>query len=200
MHGRRWKAQRWKPKGSVNENYFACISDSRFGVSFVQISSYKRHPCKTLYMQPMHFQYSIRTHLSTGRIVRLVSRWVEALGKSGPLWKLCVSSELRDWLHPSQKMLTVNSLSILFLLAIENGVFVLWQHLLLGWHLLLPALNWLDLNALLGQCLVDNRNNGVDSTKALTLAGLLVAGESPWDLPVVVLGSILIAPPVLAPA
>ena len=80
-------------------------------------------------------------------------------------------------------MLTVNSLSVLLLLAVEDGVFILWQHLLLSWHLLLPALNWLDSDTLLGKRLVNNRNDGIDSTKTLALAGLLVLGESPWDLP-----------------
>lgn len=89
---------------------------------------------------------------------------------------------------------TVNSLPVLLLLAVEDGVFVLWQHLLLGWHLVLPALNWLDGDTLLGQCLINDRNDGIDGTKALALAGLLVLGEPPWDLPVRRLAAIFINP------
>ena len=79
---------------------------------------------------------------------------------------------------------TVNGLSVLLFLAVEDGVFVLWQHLLLGWHLVLPALNRLDLDTLLGERLINDRDDGVDGAKALALAGLLVLGEPPWDLPV----------------
>lgn len=89
-------------------------------------------------------------------------------------------------------MLTVDSLSVLLLLAIKDGVFVLWQHLLLGWHLVLPALNWLDGDTALGECLINDRDNSVDSTKALALTGLLVLGEPPWDLPVRSLVAILL--------
>lgn len=89
-------------------------------------------------------------------------------------------------------MLTVNSLSVLLLLAVEDGVFVLWQHLLLGWHLVLPALNWLDGDTTLSECLINDRDNSVDGTKALALAGLLVLGEPPWDLPVRLLVAFLL--------
>jgi hypothetical protein len=40
--------------------------------------------------------------------------------------------------------LTVNTLSVLLLLAIEHCVFVSWQHFGLGGHLSLPALDQLD--------------------------------------------------------
>jgi hypothetical protein len=43
-----------------------------------------------------------------------------------------------------RRILTVNTLSVLLLLAIEHCVFVSWQHFGLGGHLGLPALDQLD--------------------------------------------------------
>jgi hypothetical protein len=51
---------------------------------------------------------------------------------------------------------TVDSLSVLLLLTIENRIFVLRQHLLLRWHLLLPSLNSLRGSPLSQQCLIND--------------------------------------------
>lgn len=71
---------------------------------------------------------------------------------------------------------TVNALSVLLLLAIEDGVLVLWNHLLLHRHLALPSLNSFRGLSLLCQCLIYHRDNSVDRAESFTLSRLLEFG------------------------
>ena len=78
----------------------------------------------------------------------------------------------------------MNPLAIALLLAIKHGVFILWSHLRLRGHLVLPALQ-LDGGgeAVLLEGAVDGRDDGVDEAEAFALAALLGRGETPGDFP-----------------
>lgn len=82
-----------------------------------------------------------------------------------------------------ERQLTMDAFSILLLLAVEDGVFVLGPHLRLGRHLGLPPLQVLERLALPRQRLVDGRHDGVDGLEAVSLASLLELGQPPGDLP-----------------
>jgi hypothetical protein len=79
--------------------------------------------------------------------------------------------------------LTVYSLPILPLLAIEDCVFVLGQHLLLGRHCCFPPLHSMCLDSLFGEGIVHNADNFVNVTEAAALAGFLMSGQAPWNFP-----------------
>jgi hypothetical protein len=87
--------------------------------------------------------------------------------------------------HPPihQSARTVYSLSIPLHLAVKDCVFVLGQHLCLGRHLHLPAIDLLQAFALSCERVIERLDYGVDVAEALALAVLLVAGQAPWDFP-----------------
>lgn len=78
----------------------------------------------------------------------------------------------------------MNPLPVLLLLAIEDGIFILGQHLLLNGHLGLPPLHLFRLNAYLRQRLVNSRDDIVNASKTLALARFLEFRYSPRGLPV----------------
>jgi hypothetical protein len=69
----------------------------------------------------------------------------------------------------------VDSLAVPLDLAVENRVLVLGQHLLLGGHLGLPALDLLHAEPEARKRTVECRDDAVDVPEALALAVLLVA-------------------------
>lgn len=79
----------------------------------------------------------------------------------------------------------MNSLPILLLLPIKDGVLVLRHHLLLPRHLRLPPLNRLGCDhAVLLEGRVQGVDDLVDGAETLALAGFLGSREAPWDFPV----------------
>ena len=78
----------------------------------------------------------------------------------------------------------MNSLPVSLHFPVEDCVFVLGQHLLLGRHLHLPAVHLLHAQPRPCQRIVKGRNNVVDVSEALALSVLLVAGEAPWNFPI----------------
>lgn len=80
---------------------------------------------------------------------------------------------------------TVNALAVPLLLAIEDGVLVLGQHLGLGGHLSPPAPHRLDSLSLLGEGVLDGGDDVVNGPQPAALPELLELGHAPWDLPVV---------------
>lgn len=79
---------------------------------------------------------------------------------------------------------TVNALPVSLLLAVEDGVLVLGQHLGLGGHRLLPCLEGGERLALLGERSIEGCDDGVDGSEPPSLPGLLKARQSPGGLPV----------------
>jgi hypothetical protein len=77
----------------------------------------------------------------------------------------------------------VYALAVPLHLAVEHGVLVLGQHLLLGRHLQLPALHLLHALSHAPQRRVECADDCVDVSEALAVPVLLVAGEAPWYLP-----------------
>lgn len=78
----------------------------------------------------------------------------------------------------------MNSLPVSLCLAVEQGVFVLGQHLSLGRHLLLPPLQRLQGLSLFSQGSIDGRNDGIDGSQSAPLSDLLELGHPPRDLPI----------------
>lgn len=110
---------------------------------------------------------------------------VDSLRHSGPLRQLCHLISILPTLQMITLWeLTMDALSILLLLPVENGVFVFRQHLLLNWHLLLPSLHSLRSNTLLSQSSIHNCDHVVNSAETFPLSCLLELRESPWDLPI----------------
>lgn len=68
-------------------------------------------------------------------------------------------------------------------LAIKDRIFILRQHLGLGRHLFLPALDALHALSVARERIVQGCDDGVDFSEALAVAVLLMAGEAPWDFP-----------------
>jgi hypothetical protein len=79
--------------------------------------------------------------------------------------------------------LTVNSFPVLLLLAIEDCIFVLGQHLLLSGHCCFPPLNSKRLDSLFCESVVHDVDDFVNVTEAAALAGFLMSGEAPWYFP-----------------
>lgn len=77
----------------------------------------------------------------------------------------------------------MNALPVPLHFPIENGIFVLGQHLRLSRHLLLPRLDLLQRLAQASQRRIDGGHNGVDAPETFTVAVLLVSREAPWDFP-----------------
>lgn len=75
------------------------------------------------------------------------------------------------------------SLPVLLLLAIKDGVFILWQHLLLSWHLGVPSFNRLGAHAVLLQCGAESVDHFVDQLQALSLSCFLGSAETPGSFP-----------------
>jgi hypothetical protein len=79
--------------------------------------------------------------------------------------------------------LTVYALAVPLHLAVEHGVLVPGQHLLLGRHLQLPALHLLHALSHAPERRVKRADNRVDVAEALAVSVLLVTREAPWDFP-----------------
>ncbi|EGO57906.1 hypothetical protein NEUTE1DRAFT_110080 [Neurospora tetrasperma FGSC 2508] len=79
---------------------------------------------------------------------------------------------------------TVDALAVPLLLAVEDGVLVLGQHLGLGGHLSPPAFHRLDGLTLLGKSVLNGGDDVVNGPQSAALPELLELGHAPWDLPV----------------
>ena len=92
--------------------------------------------------------------------------WIDPLADSCPLGKL------------------VYGLPIFPLFPVKNGVFILWQHLLLPRHLLVPTLNCLGRHStVLLECRIHGIHDFVDKLESFALSCFLRCGESPGDFP-----------------
>lgn len=80
----------------------------------------------------------------------------------------------------------MDALPVSLLLAVEDGVLVLGQHLGLGGHRLLPRLEGGERVALLGERGVEGRDDRVDGPEPPSLPGLLEARQSPGSLPAMI--------------
>lgn len=78
----------------------------------------------------------------------------------------------------------MNALPVRLLLLIEEGVFVLGQHLLLTRHFGVPSLDSLHSLVLASKSCADGVNDLVDVAQTLALPGLLGRRETPRGLPV----------------
>jgi hypothetical protein len=77
------------------------------------------------------------------------------------------------------------SLPVRLLLPVKDCIFVLWQHLLLSRHLLIPPLHGLVRGPEISlQCSRYGIYDAVNCTQTLSLAAFLVTGDSPWGFPV----------------
>lgn len=79
----------------------------------------------------------------------------------------------------------MNSLAVFLFLAIVDCVFVLWQHLLFPWHLVVPSVDCFDhwhTIALEGCC--HGIDDSIDCAKSSSLTKFLPGRETPWDFPV----------------
>lgn len=77
----------------------------------------------------------------------------------------------------------MNALSVLLLLPIKHGIFILWQHLLLRRHLRLPPLNRLQSLSPLRQRSVQRRYHAIHRPQSQPVSPLLKFGQPPGDLP-----------------
>lgn len=78
----------------------------------------------------------------------------------------------------------MDALAVPLLLAVEDGVLVLGQHLGLGGHLSPPAFHRLDGLTLLGKSVLNGGDDIVNGPQPAALPELLELGHAPWDLPV----------------
>jgi len=78
---------------------------------------------------------------------------------------------------------TVDALAVLLLLAVEDGVLVLGQHLLLARHLGVPSLDGLGAHAVVLQGGAEGVDDLVDQLQSLALAGFLGCAEAPRSFP-----------------
>ena len=77
------------------------------------------------------------------------------------------------------------SITTKLLLAIKHCIFILWSHLRLRRHLVLPPLQLRrGAQVVLFECIVDCCYHVVDETEAFALTALLGNGETPGDFPV----------------
>lgn len=67
----------------------------------------------------------------------------------------------------------MNALPVLAFLPIEDGVFILGQHLFLPWHLRIPSFYALSCLSLLGEGRREGVDHLVDQAQAFALTGFL---------------------------
>lgn len=79
----------------------------------------------------------------------------------------------------------MNPLPIILLFLIKNSILVLGQHFLLTRHLLVPPIDGLGALSVPLEGGADGIDDAVNSAETLPLAGFLVAGDAPWDFPVI---------------